>query len=341
MSKVLITGGLGFVASHMIEHLLVNTDFEIITIDSFSYAGNANRLSTMRDFNPKRVKVLYHNLRAPLDPIKGQIGEVDYIIHAAAQSHVENSLDDPISTIESNVMGTAHMLEFARGQKNLKRFFYVSTDEVYGPAEKGHDHLEGSVHRPSNPYSASKAAAENLCYCWARSMEVPILVSNTMNNFGERQHPEKFIPMTIKKLLNDEVNIIHAQPNDHVMVQDSYGRGVWEPGSRYWLHARNHADAILFLINKEKSLPVYDQYNVVGELEVDNYQMVRLIGEILGIEPKTQFVDFHSSRPGHDMRYGLVGDKIAKLGWEISVPFKESLERTVKWTLDHREWLVG
>jgi len=328
--NILITGGPGFIGHHVVEHFLKNTDWEIVILDSLNYAGNLNRLSSINIFeaNRHRIKFVYHDLRAPITGgVANMIGQVDYILHLAAETHVDRSLQDPTLFVYSNVIGTLDMLEFARNyQTYLKRYIQISTDEVYGPAPEGVNWKEWDRLKPSNPYSATKAGADCLALAYANSYKMPIMVTRTMNNFGERQHPEKFIPKTIRHLLNGEKVIIHGTP-DNI-------------GSRHWLHARNHADALLFLLTHGENGEIY---NVVGEIELNNLEMANKIAKVVInrelMAEEIEFIGFHKSRPGHDRRYALDGTKIREMGWKLTVPFDESLERTIKWTLKHKEWL--
>ena len=223
------------------------------------------------------------------------------------------------------------------GGHHLEKFIQVSTDEVYGPAVAGHSHKEGEPFAPSNPYAASKAAQEMIAFSYWRSFAVPLIITNTMNNFGERQDMEKFVPMTIRKIMNRETNIIHGRK-----INDQ-----WESGSRVWLHARNHADAVKFILENrpvinysgENQVTQPLRFNVAGDREISNLEIVRMIGDIMGVAPKIKFVDFHSSRPGHDLRYSLDGAALREAGWVMPVSTESSFERMVKWMLDNPAWL--
>lgn len=337
MEHVLLTGGAGFIGHHVIEHLLKETDWRITVLDSLTYAGDIGRLVDIEGYDPERVSVFWHDLRAPVgDAMVDRIGAVDYVINMASNSHVDRSISDPVPFVENNVSLALHMLEYARIVKPRK-FIQVSTDEVYGPAPVGYAHREWDVIAPSNPYSASKAAQEAIAFSYWRTYDVPVAITNTMNNFGERQHPEKFLPIVMRTLRDGGVVPVHSQ-----LVDD----GTWIPGSRVWLHARNHADALLFLLN-DIPFPLYGQdelpfrANVVGESEVSNQGIVEMVAEVLGVEPRFEYVDFHSSRPGHDLRYALDGSKLRDLGWKPPLDLQESFARTVRWYMDRPEWLGG
>jgi dTDP-glucose 4,6-dehydratase len=259
------------------------------------------------------------------------IGKIDYILNIASESHVDRSIECPRDFVENNVALMLTMLEYAR-QYPVEKFVQISTDEVYGPA-KDHDHEEWETLLPSNPYSASKAAQENIAFSYWRTFGVPVIMTNTMNIIGELQDPEKFVPMTIKRVLAGETVTVHGSAD---------GKTI---GSRYYLHARNQADALLFILQNVPPL-VYggdvdrpSKYNIVGEKEVTNLEMAQLIARYLNKPLRYQIVDFHSSRPGHDLRYGLNGQKMADLGWKAPMSFEESLKTTVDWTVKHPEWL--
>ncbi|OGC45996.1 hypothetical protein A2V49_02005 [candidate division WWE3 bacterium RBG_19FT_COMBO_34_6] len=325
---VLLTGGAGFIGHHTVEHFLKYTDWKLIILDRLNYSGNLNFLTDIIiwDQLKERVRFVYHDFRAPIsETTKKLIGHVDYIIHMGAESHVDNSIKDPDLFAQANVIGTVNILNYARDIKP-ELFFYVSTDEVYGPSINGHLHKEGEPHKPSNPYSASKSGAEAFCYAYWNTYGVPIIITNTMNNFGERQNPEKFVPKTIKSILNNEKVILHCKKEDNKVIEVS---------SRCWLHARNHADGLLFLL--QKGTPG-EKYNITGQ-KASVEEIADKISLILGKKIKKKFEDFHSFRPGHDMHYGLSGQKMTKMGWVPPYSLDESLDKTVKWTIENPKWL--
>lgn len=335
MIRVLLTGGGGFIGAHTFAHIMHNTDWNIVIVDSFRHKGKTDRITEMINSHPnwrERLKVVTHDLRAPFsEQLISDIGHIDYVINMASESHVDRSITHPRDFIENNVHLTLTMLEYIR-KNPVKKFIQISTDEVYGPAPDGHSHKEGESHRPSNPYSASKAAQEDIAYSYWRTYDLPICITNTMNIIGEMQDPEKYLPMIIKSVqLNRELTI-HANADGSVI------------GSRYYLHARNQADALVFLLKNVK-FPKYStgkdiaRYNVVGEQEVDNLELAFWVAQIMGKEVYYKLVDFHSSRPGHDLRYALDGSKLAALGWKAPLSLAESLKKTVEWTIAHPEWL--
>ena len=323
---ILITGGCGFIGHHFAEHIHKNTDWNIIIIDMLSYASKGlDRLRNNKLIESSRVKIITYNLCNPIsDGIMKEIGKINYIVHMAAETHVDNSIKDPVYVINNNIQSTIHVLEYARKLENLELFFYFSTDEVFGPALGETLYSEWDRHRPTNPYSASKSAAENICISYENTYKIPLIIVNVMNAFGERQHVEKFIPLCIKKILNNEMIYIHSYPDK---IQS---------GSRFYIHARNIANAVLFLIQNGK---IGEKYNITGEKEVSNLDLALMIAKFMDKELKYEMADFHSTRPGHDLRYGLDGSKLFDLGWNPNFNFEKSLEKTVKWTLQNQEWL--
>ena len=336
--KILITGGAGFIAHHVIDKILSTTDWEIITLDRLDFSGNLNRLKEVVSLYPeveqKRVKVIHHDLKAEINPeISASIGKVDYISHLAAGSHVDRSISYPLEFVMDNVVGTANILDYARKIDNLERFAYFSTDEVFGPAPHGVNYKENDRYNSTNPYSASKAGAEELVVAFENTYKLPSLITHTMNVFGERQNPEKFIPMVIKKVRDNEIVTIHANPEKTVA------------GSRQYIHAEDVADALLFLFNynisslKPDSTGIKCQkFNIVGRNEIDNLSLAQFIAKIQNKELNYEMVDFHSQRPGHDLRYALDGGKMKVMGWEPHSAF-ERLETTINWTLKNDRWL--
>lgn len=326
--KVIITGSAGFVGSHLVEHLLKNTDWDIVGLDSFKHRGDALRVNG----DPGRYEMFTCDLGTPISTrLANKIGKVDYFLNVASDSHVDRSITDPVPFVQNNVNLILHTLEYARVAKP-KMFLQVSTDEVYGAAPEGTDHAEWSSIVPSNPYSASKAAQEAIAVSYWRTFNVPLTIVNCMNMVGERQDPEKYLPLLISKISRGETVKIHGTA-DYI-------------GKRKYLHTRNLSDGILFLVNKtiptlykdgHNILP--DRYNIVGDVELDNLQLAQVVADIMNKPLKYELVDFHSARPGHDRRYSLDGTKIANLGWRAPIDFKESLTRTIDWTLKNQEWL--
>jgi len=324
-----------------VNKVLKETDWEIVTLDRLDYSGNLNRLDdTLKEFDAetkKRVKVVFHDLKAEMNPlVRATVGNVDYIAHLAAGSHVDRSIEYPMEFVLDNVVGTCNILEFARLQKeNLKRFIYFSTDEVFGPAPDGIKYRENDRYNSTNPYSATKAGGEELAIAYENTYGLPIYITHTMNVFGQRQHSEKYIPMCIKRARDGEKITIHSDSTKTI------------PGSRHYIHAEDVADAVLFLLNgdfkleKEWGGAKCPKFNIVGAEEINNYELARIIAEAQGKELNYEFVDFHSSRPGHDLRYALDGSKMKELGWTPSKSVRERIGEVVRWTLENDRWLVS
>jgi dTDP-glucose 4,6-dehydratase len=343
MSKnVLITGGAGFVAHHVVDYFLTNTDWNIITLDRLDFSGNLNRLHDLVKDNPNkhRVKIVYHDLKAAITPLTAsRIGPVDIIVHLAAGSHVDRSIDYPMEFVLDNVVATCNILEYARGcNGSLEKFIYFSTDEVFGPAPHGVNYDEYDRYNSTNPYSATKAGGEELAVAYHNTYKLPIIVTHTMNVFGERQHPEKYIPKCIKKIRDGETITVHSDASKTI------------PGSRHYIHAIDVADAIMFLINNAEtnndpndtttSGVKCPKFNIVGKQEINNLQLAQIIADSQGKELKYELVDFHSSRPGHDLRYALSGERMKAMGWEPKIELTERIKQVVDWTLSRPDWLI-
>ena len=291
MVKIVLTGGCGFIGHHFAEYIHKNTDWDIIILDKLTYASmGLERLRNNGLYNSQRVKIYTVDLCNEIsEGLKKEMGNnIDYIVHMAAETHVDNSIKEPRNVIMNNVTSTVNLLEWSRTLQNLKIFFYFSTDEVFGPALGDTLFKEWDRHKPTNPYSASKSAAENICLSYENTYKTPLIIVNVMNAFGERQHVEKFIPLCIKKILNNELIQIHAYPDKITS------------GTRFYIHSQNIASAVLFLIKNGK---IGEKYNISGEKEVSNLDLAKLIAKFIGKELNYELIDFHSSRPGHDLRY--------------------------------------
>lgn len=333
MTTVLLTGVGGFVGSHVLRHVLETTDWHVVGLDSFRHHGKLDRVQYQLEGQDRsRYTHLVYDLTIPFsDQFTDKLSDVDYVLSLASESHVERAIEDPRPFVENNVSLMLTLLEWARTASNLKKFVQISTDEVYGPiSDVGHGHKEGERHRPSNAYSASKAAQELLAYAYWRTYGVPVIVTNTMNIVGEMQDVEKYVPKVMRMIANGEIVTVHASSSGAI-------------GSRFYLHARNQADALLFLLKNQEPTqypaPDLDRFNIVSDIELNNLDVARLVADNMRQPLKYELVDFHISRPGHDLRYGLDGSKIAALGWKPPVEFYESFRRTVEWSLAHPEWL--
>lgn len=326
--KVLLTGAAGFVGSHVLSHLLKETDHEIVCICSWTHKGEPYRILDDANYqrNKHRVKIITHDLTAPFtETTKKEIGPIDFIFNIASESHVDRSITHPAEFSLNNFKLILNMLEYAREVKP-KAFLQFSTDEVYGQAPLGVNHKEWSPIIPSNPYSGSKAAQEAMAISYWRTFGVPLIITNGMNIFGERQDNEKFIPLCVDRINKGENISIHCYPDGKTA------------GSRFYVHARNVAAAMLFIMENVTprlypEVDVPERFNIVGEVEMDNLTLARMIAEMVGKPLKYDMVNFHSSRPGHDCRYALDGQKLADLGWKPKVSFRESLRRTVNFQL--------
>jgi len=331
-TRVLLTGIGGFVGHHVMDHLLAKTDWDIVGIASWRHKGEPARVVGSRYYqeNKDRVTLVTHDLTAPIsERTKKKLGKVDYIINIASQSHVDRSIDDPVPFIRNNVDLELNILEYAR-QVKPKAFIQFSTDEVYGPAHGDYLSKEWDPILPSNPYSASKACQEAIAIAYWRTYGVPVIITNTMNVLGERQDKEKYLPIIIGKLLRGEKVTVHGEEGDI--------------SSRFYIHARNVADCMLFILatlpaSKYPEAIAPDRYNIVGEKEMDNLELAQLVADIMDKTLEYELVEVHKQRPGHDKRYALDGEKLGLLGWNPPKNLRESLEKTISWSIKNKEWL--
>ncbi len=335
--RVLLTGIGGSIGIHTLAHLMTNTDWEVVGIDSFRHKGWCDRLAKHFEVHPdhiERCTIITHDLVAPFSEMtKKKIGHVDYIISMAALSDVFASIVEPAPFIQNNVALAINLLEYAREVKP-EVFIQISTDEVYGPTENKNDgYKEWDPIVPSNPYAASKAAQEAIAIAYWRTYGVPVVITNTMNNFGEMQQANKYPVIIQKAIENGETIQIHGDEGDI--------------GSRSYIHSRNHSDALLFIL---KNLPPHmheagkadkpDRYNIAGDKQLDNLELAQEIAKAMGKELKYEMVDAHTTRPGHDKHYGLDASKLKNLGWKSPHTFEESLKNTVEWQQENNEWLT-
>lgn len=358
--RILITGGCGFLGHHLVEHFLKTTDADLVILDKLTYASAGyDRIRDIRvaidGTNPpvaisaedhRRVRIIGCDLSRPIpEGVTREVGAIDYVIHAAAETHVDNSIVDPLPFIRSNVEGTHHLLWWLKdtrsvdGSQRPRRIFLVSTDEVYGPAAwDSPGNVESDPFRPANPYAAAKAGGEAIGMAYANTYGLPITIVNTMNLYGERQGAEKFIPLVIRRVLAGEKVLIHADPTKT------------RSGTRFYIHCRNYASALSFLIEKCERERMFGEYrihwrppplkvHVAGEKEVSNLDLAQQVADAIGKPLHYELVDFHSSRPGHDLRYALDDSAIRQQGWLQPVNFEESLRKTVQWYLDNPKWL--
>jgi len=334
IKRVLLTGAGGSIGVHIIAHIMHNTNWEIVCLDSFHHKGYRDRITRICKDNPEwlpRIKEFQTDLTCPIsDELSKAIGKIDYVLHLAALSDVFFSVENPEYVIKNNVNSTLTMLEYAKKTKP-EQFIYFSTDEVYGPVKKGEAHKEWNTHRPSNAYSASKAASEDICYTYWRSYGVPLIITNTMNNFAEMQSPSKFPVIIQKAIEKGDVVKIHGNKK--------------EIGTRFYIHSRNVADALLHIIKKGVYLHKIGEmdepyrYHIVGEVCLSNLELAQKISELMGKELKYELVDFHKDNPAHDIHYGLQDNKLRASGWKQPKTFEESMKNTIKWQQNNNEWI--
>ncbi|XGA80975.1 dTDP-glucose 4,6-dehydratase [Halomonas sp. CH40] len=338
--KLLITGGAGFIGSAVIRHIIRNTTDSVVNVDKLTYAGNLDSLveiSTSERYTFEQVDICD---RAALDRVFRE-HQPDAVMHLAAESHVDRSIDGPADFIETNIVGTYTLLEAARhywqaleqGRKNAFRFHHISTDEVYGDLphpdeiDNASQHLftESTAYAPSSPYSASKASSDHLVRAWRRTYGLPTLITNCSNNYGPYHFPEKLIPLVI-------LNALQEKP------LPVYGKG---DQIRDWLYVEDHARALYQVATQGKA---GETYNIGGHNEKQNLEVVQTICDILQeLRPQTShyrdLITYVTDRPGHDRRYAIDASKIEReLGWQPKETFESGIRKTVQWYLDNLEW---
>jgi len=331
--KFLVTGGAGFIGSAVIRHLINDTDHHVVNVDKLTYAGNLHSIKSVS--HSERYSFEHVDICDAQEMRRVyKEHQPDIIMHLAAESHVDRSIDGPGEFIQTNIVGTYTLLDEARAyyntcteeKKKIFRFHHISTDEVYGDLE-GTDDLftETTPYAPSSPYSASKASSDHLVRAWERTYGLPTLVTNCSNNYGPYHFPEKLIPLVI-------LNALEGKP------LPIYGKG---DQIRDWLYVEDHARALVIVATQGK---IAQTYNIGGHNEKQNIEVVRSICKILDqkVPKKTAYeelITFVTDRPGHDVRYAIDASKIAKeLGWTPQETFETGLEKTVQWYLDNEEW---
>lgn len=316
--RFLVTGGAGFIGSHFVRKQL-GLGHEVVTYDRFSYAARVERLADV--LGSPRLKVLWGDLAAPVNDYQArQIGEVDVIVHFAAETMVDQSIKDAYPFVISNFFGMYHLMEYVKGLKNLKRVVCISTDEVYGTIETGL-YKEWDRLKPGNPYSATKAGADLLALSYQNTFNLPLSIVRTCNVFGPRQHAEKLIPTATRHAVNGTEATI-------------YGDGKH---ARAWIYVEDFVDGIDFVV---KNGSFGEIYHVGGDNEIENVKLVDKIAVLCG-KPymlKT-YVPDAVARPGHDRRYGIDSSKIREMGFVPSVGFEDGLKRTVAFYRENPEWL--
>lgn len=319
--KILITGAAGFIGSHFVDEILENTSWNIVAMCRISNIGDMDRIVNSQIFqeNRSRVQIIYHDLKFDIPKhMNDKIGNVDYIVHLAANSHVDRSISEPKIFFEDNVIGTVNLLEWYRNYQPKAIMLNFLTDEVFGPAPYDYDFKEDDRWRPSNPYSASKCGQGAAGISYYVTYGLPIITTYCMNIFGERQNSEKFISKCITNLKKDISIPIHSKLDENNKVE--------YVGERHWIYVRNCTNAILFLLNHGK---YGDHYNIVGEKILTNDNMATFIAKLMNKNAKLDYIDFHKTRPGHDRRYGLNGAKLTGLGWKPIIDFEVAMQRTI------------
>ncbi|MBW1944738.1 MAG: dTDP-glucose 4,6-dehydratase [Deltaproteobacteria bacterium] len=334
---ILITGGCGFIGSNFIRVILqAREDVEVINVDKLTYAGNLANLLDVKGHFSTRYRFIKGDI-ADKDFVKEVFEKFDpdWIVHFAAESHVDRSILEPEDFIRTNIYGTYNLLEFSRMSWPLedsrslakKRFLQISTDEVYGSLGETGLFTEKSPYDPSSPYSASKAASDHLAKAYFRTYALPVIITNSSNNYGPYQFPEKLIPLTIT----------NARKGVELPV---YGDGK---NVRDWLFVEDHCSALLCVL--DKGIPG-ECYNIGGHCEKENIEVVHTICDLLDERlgrtegrPRRDLIKFVTDRPGHDRRYAIDPSKIKKLGWQPRVSFEEGIRTTIEWLLENTPWV--
>ncbi|WP_241640472.1 dTDP-glucose 4,6-dehydratase [Rosenbergiella epipactidis] len=337
MNKILVTGGAGFIGSAVVRNIIENTQDEAIVIDSLTYAGNLESLTAVNKDNRYHFENVDICDRAGLDRVFTQY-QPDAVMHLAAESHVDRSIDGPAAFIETNIVGTYTLLEAARNywngleadKKQAFRFHHISTDEVYGDLH-GTDDLftETTPYAPSSPYSASKASSDHLVRAWQRTYGLPTIVTNCSNNYGPYHFPEKLIPLIILNALSGKSLPVYG---DGSQIRD-------------WLYVEDHARALYKVVTEGV---VGETYNIGGHNERKNIDVVKAICQLLeelvpnkpnGLNNYVDLISYVKDRPGHDVRYAIDASKIAKeLDWTPAETFETGIRKTVEWYLNNETW---
>ena len=313
MRTILVTGGAGFIGSNFVRHLLERYDYQVINLDKLTYAGN---LDNLRDIEEDAHYRFVHGDICDQELVGRLMAEADAVVHFAAESHVDRSLLDPGSFIQTDVYGTFVLLEAAR-QQGVERFVHLSTDEVYGQSLGDQRFTEGDPFRPRSPYAASKAGGELQCHAFIATYGLPVVIARPANTVGPRQHPEKAVPLFVTNALDDQPLPVYGQ-----------GRQV-----RDRMYVDDHCEALDLLLHRGEA---GEAYNISADNERTNLEVAETILELL--EKPKSLIRFVEDRPGHDERYHLDGTKIRTLGWSPHHDFHATVERTVAWYRENRWW---
>ncbi|WP_371192549.1 dTDP-glucose 4,6-dehydratase [Glaciecola sp. SC05] len=335
--KILLTGGAGFIGSAVVRYVIKNTSYTVINVDKLTYAGNLNSLASISDSD----RYIFENADICDSKVLTMLFQKynpDAVMHLAAESHVDRSIDGPAAFIETNIVGTYLLLEAARNywnalpsaQKEAFRFHHISTDEVYGDLHDTSElFIETTSYSPSSPYSASKASSDHLVRAWHRTFGLPVIVTNCSNNYGPFHFPEKLIPVII-------LNALAGRP------LPVYGKGNQ---IRDWLYVEDHARALLTVV---KHGVIGETYNIGGHNEKQNIEVVNTLCDLLeelapvkpvGVGYYKELITYVADRPGHDLRYAIDAGKIEReLGWKPEENFESGLRKTVQWYLNNKDW---
>ena len=330
MTRILISGSSGFIGHNLVDYILRETDWEVVSLDRLGTPLSQKRWNDLFLSKSSRIKLVRHDLCENIS--NKTIEEIDYILHLGAETNINKSIKDPHKFIKTNVFGTYNLLEFARREKSLKHFIYVSTNEVFGHGVSGEKFGEWNSFNCLNPYSATKAASEDLSLAYSSTYQTPVLIIRTMNLFGNRQDPKKFIPTIVRCIKNNIELPIYVNSNGDV-------------GTRSYLHVSAFASALFYLIDISKNKPNVDsvqwnrdKFNIAGEAPINNLMLAKKISEIMGKPLNYKLIDYYSNQPAHELHSSLDCARLFKLGWSYPESFDKQLENSVVWLMNNSNW---